>query len=203
MPDKRGEKFTDAQVETARRIAEAARRQKIPEEDIPTMVAIAFAESSGDSTKINPRGKDLSYGWWQINMKGDKGPERLKQFGISKNEDLLNVDTNAMAAATLLKTKQGKGHWSTFNNGEYLNWMPSAADIAPATVRQAAGAIPPRRQTTMGPAEPPPKPPVPSPRPTPTPTPVTQAPAAQPSTMEGLTQGFMNIVNKAKGLWPF
>ena len=196
MPDKRGKKFTDAQVEQARRIADAARRQGIDEADIPDMVAIAFAESSGNPSKINRDAKtrDLSYGAWQINMYDRLGPARQKQFKLNQYEDLLDLDTNARAAAHILRKEGGKRAWSTYKKGLHKDWMPSAADIAPPSVRQGAAMNPPRRQPTMGPADPRP---VPSPRPTPTPAP------SQPSMTQGLTQGLFTLVDRAKGLWPF
>jgi hypothetical protein len=66
--------------------------------DLVDMVAIAGRESRFNANAFNPKNRDLSYGLMQINMKGDMGPKRRKDFGISKNEDLLNPTTNAKAA---------------------------------------------------------------------------------------------------------
>lgn len=85
-------KLTGAQVATY--LYKAGFRGK----DLVDMVAVAGRESRFNANAFNPKNKDLSYGLMQINMKGAMGPDRRRQFGISKNEDLLNPLTNARAA---------------------------------------------------------------------------------------------------------
>jgi len=54
--------------------------------------AVAYAESTGDTkahfTPEESNGTDNSYGLWQINMIGDLGPARRKQFGLKSNKEL-------------------------------------------------------------------------------------------------------------------
>ena len=69
-------------------------------ENLVKAVAIAYRESRWNAGSYNPDAstKDLSYGLMQINMIGALGPARLKQFGISKNEDLYDPAINMKAA---------------------------------------------------------------------------------------------------------
>ena len=62
------------------------------------LASIAMAESSGDPMARNFKGKDLSYGLWQINMLGSMGPARRAQYGLKSNNDLYNPVTNAKVA---------------------------------------------------------------------------------------------------------
>lgn len=90
--------------------------------DPGVMAAIAMAESSGNTKAHNANPPDDSYGLWQINMLGDMGPGRRREFGISKNEDLFNPLTNAMAAKKILGS-QGLAAWSTYSSGAYKKYM--------------------------------------------------------------------------------
>lgn len=91
----------------------------------PTMAAIALAESGGNPRAYNGTPPDKSYGLWQINMIGDLGPARRKEFGISSNEELFDPDVNAKAA---IKISRGQGlkAWSTYTNGAYKKKLDSA-----------------------------------------------------------------------------
>lgn len=90
------------------------------------MSAIAMAESSGNTRAHNPLGLDNSYGLWQINMLGDMGPARRRQFGISRNEELFDPAVNARAAKKILDG-QGLKAWSTYTNGAYKRYMPNTS----------------------------------------------------------------------------
>jgi murein DD-endopeptidase MepM/ murein hydrolase activator NlpD len=96
------------------------------------MAAIAKAESGGKSGELNnnPKTGDLSYGLWQINMIGSLGPARLKEFGISRYEDLFDPATNAKAAYKVYKSS-GYGSWSVYRPvgrrpPKYLQFLPEA-----------------------------------------------------------------------------
>jgi len=69
-------------------------------ENLVKAVAIAYRESRWNAGSYNPNAatKDLSYGLMQINMLGNLGPARLKQFGLSSNEDLYDPAANMKAA---------------------------------------------------------------------------------------------------------
>ena len=113
----------------AKRIAQLARAAGIPEDKIPTMVAIALGESGGKTDAHNTPeksgGTDDSYGLWQINMIGNLGPARRKEFGISSNEDLKDPMTNARAALMVLNS-QGLNAWSVYSQGIYKKYLPAA-----------------------------------------------------------------------------
>jgi hypothetical protein len=79
--------------------------------------AIALAESSGNPRSHNATPPDDSFGLWQINMIGDLGPERRRQFGITRNEDLFDPLTNARAARNVFAASNtGFKPWSTFKH---------------------------------------------------------------------------------------
>ena len=109
----------------AKRIAQLARAAGIPEDKIPTMVAIALGESGGKTDAHNKKAPDNSYGLWQINMIGDLGPARRKEFGISSNEELKDPMTNARAALMVLNS-QGLNAWSVYSEGTYKKYLPVA-----------------------------------------------------------------------------
>src|SRR3954469_24569881 len=84
--------------------------------DTANMIGIMYAESGGDPTKYNGKDRDSSYGLWQINMKGDLGPDRRKKFGIASNDALFNPSTNAKAAHIVYK-ESGLSAWTTYTSG--------------------------------------------------------------------------------------
>ena len=92
-------------------------------ENLVNVVAISKRESGWNAGAYNPNAKtkDLSFGLMQINMLGYLGPARLKQFGLSKNEDLYDPATNMRAAFTMSGGKDFyawggyKGKSNTYN----------------------------------------------------------------------------------------
>lgn len=110
--------------------------------DARIMAAIAMAESGGRSTAHNPNAAtgDNSYGLWQINMLGGMGPERRRQFGIGRNEQLFDPATNAQAARQVYQS-QGFGAWSVFRSGAYRQFLPGAMQAQPMA-GAASGAAP-------------------------------------------------------------
>ena len=122
-------------VLNATELTKLARSVGMPEDKIPTMVAIALSESGGDSSidtiksGLYDRNGETSYGLWQINMTGNLRPERLKQFGISSVDDLYDPVTNAKAALNILNS-QGLNAWSVYKSGKgpYLDNLPAAKD---------------------------------------------------------------------------
>ena len=127
-------------VLNATELTKLARSVGMPEDKIPTMVAIALSESGGDSSAdtvksgLDPDKKnEFSLGLWQINMI-DKpglmlGEERRRKLGLSKTEELYDPVTNAKAALYILNS-QGLNAWSVYDNGKgkYLNNLPAAKD---------------------------------------------------------------------------
>lgn len=121
---------------TAAQIAAVARRAGFPESTVPTAVAVALAESSGRTEAHNPIGADNSYGLWQINMLGSMGPARRRQFGISSNTALFNPAVNAKAAYAISSGGKNWRPWSTYTNGAYRLYLPSAKS-GTSSARQA------------------------------------------------------------------
>ena len=113
-------------------VATLVRQAGFPEEVVPTMVAIAHGESSLDPMAFNPdtRTGDQSYGLFQINMLGDMGPARRKQFGIASNEELYDPVVNVQAAKKIYDS-QGLGAWGAYTNGSFQQFMPTADAITP------------------------------------------------------------------------
>lgn len=112
---------------TASQIASLLRQQGVPADKIPTMTAISLAESSGNPRAFNPNAStgDKSYGLFQVNMLGGLGPERMKQFGLKKEEELFDPNTNVRAAKKILES-QGLGAWSVYKGGQYKQFLPEA-----------------------------------------------------------------------------
>lgn len=106
-------------------IASLLQQQGIAKEKIPTMTAIALAESGGRAQAFNPTGLDKSYGLFQVNMYGGLGPARMKQFGLKEEKELFDPETNVRAAKGILGS-QGLGAWSVYKSGKYKEFLPQA-----------------------------------------------------------------------------
>jgi murein DD-endopeptidase MepM/ murein hydrolase activator NlpD len=105
---------------------------KLRGKDVGEAYAIAMAESNGRPKAYNPRGKDLSYGMFQINMKGKLGPERIKLFskyGLHKNEDLFDPIVSAKVADHMSGHGKDWSQWSTYKSSKYNNHLPSMAEL--------------------------------------------------------------------------
>jgi len=76
--------------------------------------AVAKKETNGRPYAFNKNGKtgDKSYGLFQINMLRDLGPDRIKKFGLSDNQDLFNPVINAQVAFWMSK---GGLDWSSWH----------------------------------------------------------------------------------------
>lgn len=81
--------------------------------------AVAMAESGGRSNAHNPNAKtgDNSYGLFQINMLGALGPSRLKQYGLSSNDQLFDPLVNAQIAYKMSGGGKNWKPWSAYKNG--------------------------------------------------------------------------------------
>lgn len=97
------------------------------EKNASIAAAVAMGESGGKSGSLNnnPKTKDLSYGLWQINMFKDLGPERIKDFGISKYEDLYDPVKNAKAAFKLSGGSNWQP-WSVYKENLHLPYLKEA-----------------------------------------------------------------------------
>lgn len=129
------------------RIMQAARGAGFQGEDLIRMTAVAMAESSGNVQAFNNNARtgDLSYGAFQVNMRGDLGPARRRQFGLANNEALFDLGTNARVAKSIFDS-QGINAWGSFRDGRFQEWMGQARAAAPSvmgSVAAAGGAVAP------------------------------------------------------------
>lgn len=83
-------------------------------EGLRTAYAIMRRESGGNPGAYNPKAEtgDQSYGLFQINMLGNLGPARRKQFGLTRNEELYNPLRNAQIAYQMSKGGTDWGAWA-------------------------------------------------------------------------------------------
>lgn len=135
----------------AKKLTELAKSVGMPEDKIPTMVAIALGESGGKTDAHNPDAStgDNSYGLWQINMIGSLGEARRKEFGIKSNEELKDPTINAKAALSVLNSS-GLASWTVYKEGRYKDFMPEA-EKAYAEVKSAASTSKPPSPATPKP----------------------------------------------------
>jgi hypothetical protein len=88
--------------------------------------AVAMPESGGNTTAHNPLPPDDSYGLWQINMRGELGPQRRKALGITSNVQLYDPATNARAMMLVSHGGTDFTPWSGFTSGEYKHYVGGA-----------------------------------------------------------------------------
>jgi hypothetical protein len=117
---------TDSQV------AGAAQSAGFTGDGLVKAVAVALAETRGHPTSNahNSHPPDDSYGPWQINMLGPMGPARRKQFGLTSNTDLYNLNTNAKAAYAISSGGKNFTPWTTYTSGLYITYMSRARTAA-------------------------------------------------------------------------
>lgn len=91
---------------------------------------IAKAESGGRPTAYNPRGKDNSYGLFQINLYGGLRQERLnktwhtstgEKFKLESDQDLYDPLKNAQVAYHMSNGGTNWSAWTTYTSGKYLD----------------------------------------------------------------------------------
>ena len=111
-------------------------------EEAITMAAIMMAESGGrpDALNNNPRTGDLSYGLFQINMIGNLGPARMKQFGLRSADDLKDPSKNIDAAVQILRSS-GLGAWGAYTNGSYKQFLNAARGAYDRIASQPSGNV--------------------------------------------------------------
>ncbi|MEC3976713.1 transglycosylase SLT domain-containing protein [Amycolatopsis sp. H20-H5] len=97
---------------------------------LTTAVAVALAESGGDTRAHNATPPDNSYGLWQINMLGGMGPERREQYHLDSNSDLFEPAANAKVANSLSADGKSWAPWSTYTNGAYRKHLTAARKAA-------------------------------------------------------------------------
>lgn len=98
-------------------------RRKFKKEDIWKMLAISWRESRWNPKAYVRDHDDDSYGLFQINMLGNMGPKRAKDFGISDYKQLLDPTTNIKAARIMY----GGGNLDPWTkNGSPIGGIPDS-----------------------------------------------------------------------------
>lgn len=102
-------------------------------------VAIAEAESGGNPKSYNGKGRDDSYGLWQINMKA----HTLSELGINAKTDLFDPATNARAMVKISGSGSNWHPWSTYplRAAAFLPAANGAVAIMLADPSKAAGYV--------------------------------------------------------------
>lgn len=111
-------------------IAAAARSSGLRGDKLVIATAIAIAESKGEVKAHNTCGDDNSYGLWQINMKGSKGPKRREAFGIERNSELFCPVVNARAMYQISRGGDNWTPWSVYNNKVHKRYLGRAKEAA-------------------------------------------------------------------------
>ncbi|TVT15289.1 lytic transglycosylase, partial [Amycolatopsis rhizosphaerae] len=115
---------------TAEQIAQHAYQAGFRGDALTTAVAVALAESGGNTRAHNGTPPDNSYGLWQVNMLGSMGPARRHQFNLDSNDELFDADENAKAAYAISNHGKSFGPWSTYTNGAYRKHLAEARKAA-------------------------------------------------------------------------
>ncbi|WP_020671710.1 transglycosylase SLT domain-containing protein [Amycolatopsis nigrescens] len=121
---------------TAEQIAQHAYQAGFRGQGLSTAVAVALAESGGNSRAHNGTPPDNSYGLWQINMLGGMGPERRRQFHLESNKELFSPAENAKVAYALSSHGKYWRPWSTYTNGAYRKYLGAARKAAHAVTEK-------------------------------------------------------------------
>jgi len=107
-------------------IAEYAHDAGFRGQDLTVAVAVAMAESGGDTRAHNPVPPDDSYGLWQINMIGSLGPARRDQFDLDGDRELFDPEENAKAAWAISGHGDSFRPWTTYTSGAYEKFLDDA-----------------------------------------------------------------------------
>lgn len=107
-------------------IAEYAHDAGFRGQDLTVAVAVAMAESSGDTRAHNAVPPDDSYGLWQVNMLGSLGPARRDEFHLDSNRELFDPEENARAAWAISGHGDSFRPWTTYTSGAYKKYLDDA-----------------------------------------------------------------------------
>lgn len=111
-----------------------AQNEGIMGEPLVIATAVGLAESDGDIRAHNTKGGDDSYSIWQINMKGDLGPDRRRRYRLGADEDLYDPQTNARVMAGESRRGTNWEPWGAFKDGRYLKRMAEARAAKPQPI---------------------------------------------------------------------
>lgn len=132
-------------------IAGFAKTAGLSGQAVAVAVAVALAESGGNTQDHNVIPPDNSYGLWQINMLGDMGPERRARYGLRSNEDLYDPAINARVMAGISNVGRDWSAWTTYTRGTYRLYLNRGNAVAGTATLQpnTSQAIPIGSQSTL------------------------------------------------------
>lgn len=106
---------------TAGQLALWAKQVGVPDDQVPTAVAIALAESGGKGAAVGGPNSDGSYdlGYWQINNKAHKA--LFLQY-----PDWWESAANARMMAAVSGGGRNWKPWTTYSSGRYKEFLPDA-----------------------------------------------------------------------------
>lgn len=110
-------------------------------QDIATAVAVAMAESGGNPASHTVDSDDDSWGLWQVNMRGDMGPERRRAFGLSSDSQLADPKTNARVAHAIQQSQGWDRAFGSYSSGAYRKFLPQAQAAAGAPAGLPSGPV--------------------------------------------------------------
>lgn len=113
--------FTEKDMLSKEQLVKVLQDAGFSGEGLRTAYAVARAESSGRplAHNNNPKTKDLSYGIFQINMRGSLGPDRRKRYSLNHNDDLYHPEINAKIAFAMSNGGKNWRPWGAYTNGSY------------------------------------------------------------------------------------
>jgi hypothetical protein len=103
--------------------------------------AVMMAESGGDASQVTNDSDDLSYGLWQINMKGGMGPTRRALYGLKSNDDLLDPATNAKVMSAISHQGANWSAWGAYTNNSYKKFLNTSVSLVDLPIPGPGGTI--------------------------------------------------------------
>jgi len=100
---------------------------QIPVKELETCLAIGFGESNwyDKAYNFNDTTGDRSFGIWQVNLLGKLKAQRMKDFQLTKEEDLYDLVTQARCMGIIYREALSWGRpsgwtpWGAYTNGSY------------------------------------------------------------------------------------
>lgn len=111
----------------AEEVAQALYKAGFRGDDLAKALAIAYRESHFNTNAFNGNSKtgDLSYGLYQINMKGALGSSRRQSQKLTTNEQLYDPDTNIRVLRNMYNWNKGHGRDPFYDWGPYKKMSPT------------------------------------------------------------------------------
>jgi hypothetical protein len=104
-------------------IAAFAKQAGVKGDNLAIAVAVALAESGGNTEAHNPIPPDDSYGLWQINFYGGLARERKAWFGVTNLFALFDPALNAKYMYRISNGGTNWSGWSTYTSGKYRVYL--------------------------------------------------------------------------------